>query len=394
MKRIGLLPKLVIAIILGIMIGYVSMTANNFFVVRVLATYTSIFGGFLKYIVPFIILAFVAPGIAELGKGAGKLLGITTAIAYLSTITAGTLAFIVTAVLLGIIVDPNTTLNTTENAVNAFFDINIDPAMGVMTALVTAFLLGIGMTHIEGKSLYNMLKDFQGVIQKTIEKVIIPLLPIHIMGVFASLTAGGKAGTIISTFGKVILLIVALQITYVLFQYFNVMIITKKNPFKALKNMLPAYFTAIGTQSSAATIPVTVKCVNNNGVSEEVNEFVTPLCATIHLAGDTITLTLTAMVVMVMFGTVPTFSMMFPYILMLGVTMVAAPGIPGGGVMAALGLLQGMLGFNEVQTSLMIALHFAQDSFGTAANVTGDGAIALIINKISKKKINIKKHFR
>ncbi|MDK2799818.1 MAG: hypothetical protein PWP27_1114 [Clostridiales bacterium] len=386
MKRIGLLPKLVIAIILGIMIGYVSMTANNFFVVRVLATYTSIFGGFLKYIVPFIILAFVAPGIAELGKGAGKLLGITTAIAYLSTITAGTLAFIVTAVLLGIIVDPNTTLNTTENAVNAFFDINIDPAMGVMTALVTAFLLGIGMTHIEGKSLYNMLKDFQGVIQKTIEKVIIPLLPIHIMGVFASLTAGGKAGTIISTFGKVILLIVALQITYVLFQYFNVMIITKKNPFKALKNMLPAYFTAIGTQSSAATIPVTVKCVNNNGVSEEVNEFVTPLCATIHLAGDTITLTLTAMVVMVMFGTVPTFSMMFPYILMLGVTMVAAPGIPGGGVMAALGLLQGMLGFNEVQTSLMIALHFAQDSFGTAANVTGDGAIALIINKISKKK--------
>jgi Na+/H+-dicarboxylate symporter len=394
LKRIGLLPKLVIAIILGIMIGYVSMTANNFFVVRVLATYTSIFGGFLKYIVPFIILAFVAPGIAELGKGAGKLLGITTAIAYLSTITAGTLAFIVTAVLLGIIVDPNTTLNTTENAVNAFFDINIDPAMGVMTALVTAFLLGIGMTHIEGKSLYNMLKDFQGVIQKTIEKVIIPLLPIHIMGVFASLTAGGKAGTIISTFGKVILLIVALQITYVLFQYFNVMIITKKNPFKALKNMLPAYFTAIGTQSSAATIPVTVKCVNNNGVSEEVNEFVTPLCATIHLAGDTITLTLTAMVVMVMFGTVPTFSMMFPYILMLGVTMVAAPGIPGGGVMAALGLLQGMLGFNEVQTSLMIALHFAQDSFGTAANVTGDGAIALIINKISKKKINIKKHFR
>jgi Na+/H+-dicarboxylate symporter len=150
--------------------------------------------------------------------------------------------------------------------------------------------------------------------------------------------------------------------------------------------MIPAYFTALGTQSSAATIPVNLQCVRKNEVSEYIVDFVVPLCATIHLAGDTITLVLASMAVMLMSGQVPTFAVMFPFILMLGVTMVAAPGIPGGGVMASLGLLQDMLMFNPAQQGLMIALHTAQDSFGTATNVTGDGAIAIIVDSISKKR--------
>lgn len=387
MRKIGLLGRLIIGLICGILIGYVSKEFLQLdFFVRLLATFNGIFGGFLSYVIPLIIIGFVAPGIAELGKGAGRLLGLTTLLAFVSTIIAGSFAFFVGTGLLPKIVNAvgGNAANPEEALVKGFFQVDMPPIMGVMTALITAFLLGLGMAAIKGKTLYQVTKDFQGIVEKVIQSVIIPLLPFHIAGIFANMTYAGEVAKIMQIFGTVFAIIILSHIVMLVFQYTTAGTVSGKNPISALKNMIPAYLTAIGTQSSAATIPVTLRCAKKNGVSEGVADFAVPLCATIHLSGSTITLTMCAMAVMMMAGTAPTFNIMFPFILMLGVTMVAAPGVPGGAVMAALGLLQSMLGFSEAQLGLMIALYLTQDSFGTACNVTGDGAIALLADKFAR----------
>ena len=253
------------------------------------------------------------------------------------------------------------------------------------SALVLAFILGLGMAHIKGKTLLGASQDFQNVIQGVVRTILIPFIPLHIAGIFCKLSATGEMVKTIKAFSIVFILLILLQMAYIAFQYVIAWIFTGKKPVKCIKNMMPAYFTAVGTQSSAATIPVTLECAKKNEVSEDIADFVIPLCATIHLAGDTITLVLASMGVMLLSGTTPTVSMMVPFILMLGITMVAAPGIPGGGVMAALGLLEKMLMFSPAQQGLMIAIHFAQDSVGTATNITGDGAIAIVVDKISNK---------
>ncbi|WP_425447679.1 dicarboxylate/amino acid:cation symporter [Dethiothermospora halolimnae] len=385
-KKIGLLPKLIIGIILGIVIGLISKSIEFYVIVKLFATFTGIFGNFLNFIIPFIILGFVAPGIADLGRGAGKLLGLTAAIAYISAVVAGVCAFIVGKTILPGIIKVGDLAEKAGPNLDPYFSIEMPPMMGVMTALVTAFVLGLGMANIKGKTLFEALSDFQNVVELVVRYVLIPLIPIHIAGTFAKLSASGEIFETIKTFSTVYLLIILLQIGYIVVQYTIASIISGKNPFKCIKNMLPAYFTALGTQSSAATIPVTLQSATKNGVSEDIVDFVIPLGATIHLAGDTITLVLSSMGVMLMAGQTPTIAMLLPFIFMLGVTMVAAPGIPGGGVYAALGLLKDMLGFTQPQRNLMIALHFAQDSFGTATNVTGDGAIAIMVDKLSKKK--------
>lgn len=386
MKKIGLLPRLIIGLISGIIIGYLSSIAGMEWPVRLLATFNGIFGNFLNYIIPFIIIAFVAPGIADLGKGAGKLLGITTGLAYGSTVIAGLLAFFTGSLLLPGIVSGGTAADPGEALLTGFINIEIPAMMGVMTALVTAFVLGLGMAAIEKKSMLGVMKDFQSIIEKVIATVIIPLLPIHIGGIFANMTFAGEVVRTMAVFGQVFAIVIALHIIYILVQYFTAGSISGKNPIKSLKNMIPAYLTAIGTQSSAATIPVTLASTKKNKVSDEVADFAVPLCATIHLSGSTITLTMCAMAVMLIGGVTPAFSAMFPFILMLGVTMVAAPGVPGGAVMAALGLLTTMLGFTEAQTALMIGLYLTQDSFGTACNITGDGAIAMVVDRFYKGK--------
>lgn len=386
LKNIGLLPKLIAGIILGILIGLVSKSVEMYAVVRLLSTFSGIFGNFLKFIIPFVIIGFVAPGIADLGRGAGKLLGITALIAYTSAVIAGIGAYFIGITILPGFIKGGELI--TESAINVdpYFSIEMPPMMGVMTALVTAFLLGLGMANIKGRSLFEVFRDFQSIIEMVIKYILIPFIPLHIAGIFAKLTTTGEIFETIKTFTSVFVMIILLQLFYIVVQYIIAYIYTGKNPIRSIINMLPAYFTALGTQSSAATIPVTIQSVRKNEVSEDIIDFVIPLGATIHLAGDTITLVLASMGVMLMSGTTPTFGMMIPFILMLGITMVAAPGIPGGGVMAALGLLESMLMFGSGQQALMIALHFSQDSFGTATNVTGDGAIAIIVDKISKRR--------
>lgn len=384
MKKLGLLPKIIIAIILGIILG--NFLPSN--AIAILATFNGIFGNFLGFVIPLIIIGFVAPGIGDLGKGAGKILAVTALIAYASTIIAGSFAYFVDTAAFPHMLQVNSLSlsnpsNPEESLVKALFEVSMPPIMDVMSALILAFTLGLGIAAIKGNAIKKVMDEFQTIVEKLIQNVIIPLLPIHILGIFANMTHAGQVATIMKVFSKVFILILILHITILIVQYTIAGTLSKSNPFKLLKNMIPAYLTALGTQSSAATIPVTLAQTKKNGVSKQIADFVVPLCATIHLSGSTITLVSCSMAVMMLNGMPVTFKIMFPFILMLGVTMVAAPGVPGGAVMAALGLLASMLHFDQTLLSLMIALYIAQDSFGTACNVTGDGSIAIIMNNLS-----------
>ncbi|MEG1657732.1 MAG: dicarboxylate/amino acid:cation symporter [Oscillibacter sp.] len=388
--KLGLLPKLLIAIVLGLVIGTIAQKTNFPIIIQIGATFNSIFGNFLNFCIPLIIIGFVAPGIADLGEGAGKTLGMTAGIAYISTLIAGTFAYLVDTTIfpsflkVGSIVMDNAA-NAEDTMLEGLFTIDMPPIMGVMTALLIAFILGLGIAVTHNKPLKDIFFGFQEIVEKLVAHILIPLLPFHVYGIFANMTYAGTVMEIMSVFIKVFGLIIAMHILIIVFQYTVAGASAKKNPFGLIKNMIPAYFTAIGTQSSAATIPVTVECTKKNGVSKKIAEFVCPLCATIHLSGSTITLTSCAIAIMMLNGWDITLGQMIPFIMMLGVTMVAAPGVPGGAVMAALGILDTMLGFNEAMLTLMIALYIAQDSFGTACNVTGDGAIAVLMDSLTGK---------
>jgi Na+/H+-dicarboxylate symporter len=384
MKKFGLLPKLILGILAGIAIGKMKVL----FVVELLATFNNIFGSFLGFIIPLIIIGFVAPGIGNLGKSAGKLLGGSTILAYVSTIIAGSFAYVVDTNIFPKLLNVGSfilhdTTNPEEALVKSLINIKIAPLMDVMTALVLAFVLGLGIAYLKEDTVKKFMDEFQLIVEGTIKSVIIPLLPFHISGIFANMTYAGKVEMIIAVFAKVFVVIIILHILILLFQYTVAGSLNGKNPISLIRNMLPAYFTAVGTQSSAATIPVTLAQTKKNGANDGIAEFTVPLFATIHLSGSTITLTSCSLAIMMLEGMNFSFSSYFGFILMLGVTMVAAPGVPGGAVMAALGLIQSMLGFNAELSSLMIALYLAQDSFGTACNVTGDGALALIVNKFA-----------
>lgn len=258
--------------------------------------------------------------------------------------------------------------------------------MSVMTALVLAFTLGICLAYMKGETMKSLLSEFREIITKTINGVIIPLLPLYIFGIFLNMTVSGQVATVLAAFAKIILVIFAMHIFLLVFQYAIAALVVKRNPFKLLYTMLPAYFTALGTQSSAATIPVTLRQTIKMGVSEDVAGFVIPLCATIHMSGSAMKIVACAVALMLMEGIPYDAGMFAGFICMLGISIIAAPGVPGGAIMASLGLLGAMLGFSEADQALMIALYIAMDSFGTACNVTGDGFIALIIDKCFPSK--------
>lgn len=383
--KIPLLLAVILAIIAGI-IGGLYLPDG---IVRIFVTFNSLFSAFLGFIVPLIILGLVAPGIADLGSRAGKLLLITVAIAYGFTLFSGFFTYFVCKAslpaLLGVVKDGADALQTSSvEALTPYFKIDIAPIMGVISALVLAFILGLGIASSDGVTLKKMMEEFKEITYKTINKVIIPLLPYFILGIFMDITKSGQVMNILTVFLKLVVVIFLITIVMLFLQFLIAWIVSGANPFTSLKNMLPAYATALGTQSSAATIPVTLKQTLKNGVSESVASFVVPLCATIHLSGSTMKIVACSMAIMMISATYFDFYMYTVFIFMLGISMVAAPGVPGGAIMAALGVLSGVLGFDEKAIALMIALYIAMDSFGTACNVTGDGAIALIINKIYK----------
>lgn len=390
MKKLSLITRILLCLVLGIIVGLLCRANNIEFPVKILVTFSSLFGNFLSFVIPLIIIGFIVPGIASLGSKSGKGLMITTVIAYISTLVAGFLAYLVGTWLLPNLIKSEVSLSEAGKSIEPYFNIEMPAIMGVMSALILAFIFGIGLSKIKNSSMLKVVDEFNSIVLMIVTNVLIPLVPVYIGCIFSKLSYSGEIFNTLKSFGIVYIILFSLQLLYIVLQYCIAGAIKKENPFTLIKNMIPAYMTAVGTQSSAATIPVTLQCVKNNKVNEEVLDFVVPLGATIHLAGDTITLVLTSMAVMYMNGQAPTLVMMMPFIFMLGVTMVAAPGVPGGGVMAALGLLESMLGFGTMEKSIMIALHAAQDSFGTATNVTGDGAIAIIVDYIINKRSNKK----
>ncbi|OOB75258.1 sodium:proton antiporter [Clostridium haemolyticum] len=381
--KLGLIPKIILGIIFGILIG--SFTSLN--VVRFFVTISSIFGNFLGFVIPIIILGFIVAGIAELGTGAGKLLGITVGIAYVFTLISGFFGYVVGTNVLKFIITPSTssTMGKAAEDLKPFFNIEMKPIMGVMTALIFSFLLGLGISAVKSDILKQIAVDFQKIVSKVISNIIIPLLPLYILGIFANMTYTGKSKSVLTVFGQVFVVIIICHFIILLFQFTIGCIASKQNLFKCLKIQITAYLTALGTQSSAATIPVNVECSRKMGISKGIRQFVIPLCATTHMSGSTITLTICAMAVMMLNGMPITLSLFGGFIAMLGVSLVAAPGVPGGCVMAALGVLQSILGFNESMLALMIALYVAQDSFGTACNISGDQAIAMIVDHFNEK---------
>ena len=385
--KIGLLPKILISIVLGVGVGILLKEFEAETIARIFVTINGIFSQFLGFIIPLIIVALVTTAIADIGGRAGKMLIVTVAIAYASTVFAGLVSYLTGASLFPSMIDCTATIGNVGEftALTPFFEVNIPPLMGVMTALVLAFTLGLGLAATQHDILLKATHGFEEIMVKTIKAVIIPFLPIYIFGIFLDMSYVGKVFSIMNVFIKIIGIIFLIHIFILLLQFFIAGMVTKKNPFRLLWNMLPAYFTALGTQSSAATIPVTMEQTLKNGVSEDVAGFTIPLCATIHMAGSTLKIVACALALMIMMNIPYDFGMFAGFICMLGITMVAAPGVPGGAIMAALGLLSSILGFDADQQGLMIALYIAMDSFGTACNVTGDGAISLIIDKIFRK---------
>ncbi len=382
--KVNLLLQILIAIALGIGCGYIFPEWLG----RLFATFNSIFSQFLGFLIPLIILGFVAPAIADIGRGAGKMLVATAAIAYVATICSGFLSFAVGDSIFPHLITPRPLQAEIPGAADLqpYFNIEIPALMTVMTALVLAFLLGICMASIKGTALRSWFSEFREVVEMAIRNVIIPLLPIYIFGIFLNMTWSGQVATVLGAFAKIILVIFALHVFLLVAQFCIAALFVRRNPFKLLLTMLPAYFTALGTQSSAATIPVTLRQTIKMGVSEDVAGFVIPLCATIHMSGSTMKIVCCSIALMLMQGMPYSLPMFAGFICMIGISIIAAPGVPGGAIMASLGIMASMLGFSETDQALMIALYIAMDSFGTACNVTGDGFIALIVNWIFRRK--------
>ena len=382
--RFGLLPRIIVAIALGVALGGVLPE----WMVRVFLTFNGVFSQFLGFAIPLIIVGMVIPAIGDIGRGAGRMLAITVALAYGSTVVAGLASYFTGALSFPSLISSQVKLDAAAEAtkITPFFTMDIPPLMSVMTALVLAFVVGLGLAYIKGDTLRRAAKEFEEIITMTISSVIIPLLPIYIFGIFLDMTAAGEVYRVLTVFIKIIGVIFLLHIAWLILLYTISGLISKRNPFKMLATMLPAYFTALGTQSSAATIPVTLAQTRKMGVSEQVGGFVVPLCATIHMSGSMLKIVACAMALMMMQGMAINFSVFFGFICLLGITMVAAAGVPGGAIMAALGVLASVLGFTPGDQALMISLYIAMDSFGTACNVTGDGALAAIVDKIKWNK--------
>lgn len=389
MKHIfsNLLFKVFIAIVLGIVFGQFLPESIN----RIFTTFNAFFGQFLSFSIPLIIMGLIMPAISDLGKGAGKLLLITALIAYGSTLFSGFTTYFTASNIFPFLLESHVggagQITDSGKELTPYFSIAIPPVLDVMSALVLAFVIGLGLSSQEKSSLKFVVNDFQKIIMQLIKNVIVPLLPLFILGIFVSMSFNGKVFSILSVFISIIGVIFALHILLLLLQYTIAGALTKKNPLKLLATIMPAYFTALGTQSSAATIPVTLDQTIKNGVSHKIAGFVIPLCATIHLSGSIMKITACAMALMILQGIPFSFPLFAGFIFVLGIAMIAAPGVPGGAIMAAVGILQSMLGFNEEMIGLMIALYIAMDSFGTACNVAGDGAISLVVDKVTKEKV-------
>lgn len=394
MKKLGLIPRLIIAIVLGIIIGaYLPFARKE--ITTVLVTISGLFGKFLSFIIPLMIVAFVTKGIADLSEGAGKLLLASVIIAYLSTLIAGTLSYTMARNLFGNFVTPELAEKiqaATSESLTPLFEIPLGPIIDVTAALVLAFMMGLSVSILRqkgsGDGFYKLINEFNEIIVMILSNVIIPLLPLFILGNFANMAYSGSVFAILNIFWKIFICIIILHILYISLMFICAGAYTGRNPFSSLKKAVPAYLTAVGTQSSAATIPVNVECNRKIGVTKQIRDFVIPLCATVHLPGSMITLTSCVYTLLTMYDMPHSYGLIVKFIAILGVAMVAAPGAPGGAVMSALPFLPVVgIASDSPMATILISLYLTQDSFGTAANVTGDNAVSMAVEKIYYKHI-------
>ena len=392
-KKLGLVPQLILAIAVGILIGqYMPL-----WFCRLVVTLSSIFSSYLKFVIPLMILAYVSMGIADLSQEAGKLLLITVALAYGSTLIAGSASYLVSGTLFPHFISASAVERiqaAAGDSVATYFSIALPPILDTLSAVVPAFIIGLCLSSLRnktvGSSLYNGMKDFSAIIDAVLHASIIPLLPLYICGTFVDMTYSGKTFTILGILWKVFLVVIIMHLVYLTIQFFVAGTVSHQNPFRLMRNQIPGYATALGTQSSAATIPVNLHCAEANGISEEIRNFVVPLCANIHMCGSMITITACATAVCLMHDLPISIGTVVPFIMTLGIAMVASPGAPGGSIMTALPFLYMIFGTeagdpNGPICALMVALYITQDSFGTACNVSGDNAIGVIVNTIYKK---------
>ena len=387
--QLGLVGKLLVAIVVGILLGSWAPDWLN----RIVVTASTLFSSFLRFVIPLLILAFVTMGIADLSQGAGKLLGITAGMSYTSSLVWGTLAFSAAYTLFPGFIAAST-LNTIGDPeagmLSPYFRIPLSPVMDVTAAVVLAFILGLCLSIMrnETRAIYEPVSAFSKIISQVLKTAIIPLLPLYICGTFVNMTVSGQTFVILSILWKVFLTVIVLHLLCILVLYLIAGSIAKKNPFILIKNQIPGYLSAIGTQSSAATIPVNLKCAEADGVSPEIRNFVIPLCANIHMAGSMVTITCCVTAVLLMYEMPVGLGVIVPFIMTLGIAMVASPGAPGGSIMTALPFLP-IVGIpsDGALASLLIALYITQDSFGTACNVSGDNAISVIVERVYQKYI-------
>lgn len=393
--KIGLIPKLILAIIIGILFGSFMPEWFN----RVVVTLSSIFSTFLSFIIPLMIVAYVTMGIANLRSGAGKLLIITVALAYVSTLIAGSASYLVSSSLFPSFMSEgalNQISATADVTLSSCFSLSIPPILNTLSAVTLAFVLGLCLSAMRGKTigdtLYNGMEDFSAIIDRVLHAVIIPLLPLYICGTFTNMTYSGKTFAILGILWKVFLVVIAMHLIYIVIQFTIAGMLSGKNPIMLIRNQISGYATAIGTQSSAATIPVNLECAKKDGTLDEIANFAVPLCANIHMAGSMITITACATAVCLMYRLPISMATVVPFIMTLGIAMVASPGAPGGSIMTALPFLYMVFGpeagdVNGPICAIMVALYITQDSFGTACNVSGDNAIGVIVDTIYRKFI-------
>lgn len=385
MKKIlnHLLFKLIFAMIAGIVIGiYANVT-----VIGVVSTVKSVLGNFIFYMVPLIILGFVAPAIVGLQQNAGKILRTSLLLCYLSSIGAGFFSFLAGKAIIPYL---NIANQTAEGKLlpEKIFELNISPIMPVMTALVTAILIGLSVVWTKSERWGELLAEFNRMIFAMVDKVIIRILPFYIATAFSELAYEGVILNEFPVFIKVLLLVIVGHYIWLAVLYGSAGIISKTNPFEVIKHYGPAYMTAIGTMSSAATLSVALESSRNaKTLDPKVRDFVIPLCANTHLCGSVLSEVFFVMTVSkVLYGHLPATADMVLFVLLLGIFAIGAPGVPGGTVMASLGLIISVLNFDQTGTALMLSIFALQDSFGTACNVLGDGAIALIVGKLNQKE--------
>lgn len=382
--KLGLIPKLLMGLGIGILIGLFGPD----WMIRFTETGNMLLGNLIKFFIPLIIFAFVAASIAEFSSKAGRLLSFTIGISYLDTILACMLGAVAAYLIVpGFALQANQAIEAVEIGA-PFVELDIPPIMGIISALVLAIVVGMASSWGEAKVLSAAVIEFRNLIERVIRGFIVPVIPIFIACIFAGLAAKGELFGTMAVFGKMLALILILQVVWLVIEYTVAGAISKKSPFTMFKAMLPAYFTAMGTMSSAVTMPVSLKQAKTVPyLNKKIADFVMPLCANVHLSGAAMTLTISAITVSLLTtGSLPPIGLIISFILILGVIEVGAVGVPGGSALAAIGILQSTLGFDEAAIGLMLALFMIQDSFGTATNIAGDGAIAMIVNRFFGKE--------